>query len=422
MFAALLLSASLATPALAAERFPAPEFRTDYKLPATQTPPPAHLAWNIVDLVALAGGMALIAWFVHKRRWRAGVLITALAAVAYFGFYRKGCVCPVGSIQNVAFSIGGHGYALPWNVALIFLLPLLFALFHGRVFCAGVCPLGAIQDVLLWRPKQIPRWLDEALGLIPFAYLGLAVMLAVVGSDFVICRYDPFVGIFRRNATAPMLLLGAGLLALGMFVGRPYCRFLCPYGVLLRFLSPFSSKRVDIAPDDKCIDCRLCQASCPFGAIRYPLPDQATQSQRRRGLAIAILSVPILTGLLAVAGFYSGNLLSRIGFDVRLADQFRMEEQNPTLEPSLETAAARTLSREPAVVQQQAEGIQKRMRLGSACFGAWMGLVIGLKLVRTQRPQRRKGYVADPAGCLACARCFASCPVKAKSDAEMAAT
>ena len=42
---------------------------------------------------------------------------------------------------------------------------------------------------------------------------------------------------FRLNGPSHMFFLGGLLLALGVVVGRPYCRFLCPYGVILRLLS-----------------------------------------------------------------------------------------------------------------------------------------------------------------------------------------
>ena len=58
-----------------------------------------------------------------------------------------------------------------------------------------------------------------------------------------ICQYDPFVPLFRLNGPGYMLFLGGVLLATGLLIGRPYCRFLCPYGVLLRLLSPFSGRR-----------------------------------------------------------------------------------------------------------------------------------------------------------------------------------
>ena len=37
-----------------------------------------------------------------------------------------------------------------------------------------------------------------------------------------------------------MLTAGGILLVSGVFIARPYCRFLCPYGILLRWASLFS--------------------------------------------------------------------------------------------------------------------------------------------------------------------------------------
>jgi polyferredoxin len=50
-------------------------------------------------------------------------------------------------------------------------------------------------------------------------------------------------------------------------IGRPYCRFLCPYGALLAIVGRFAIKPVQITPDDE-LDCGLCAESCPFGAIQ----------------------------------------------------------------------------------------------------------------------------------------------------------
>ena len=66
-----------------------------------------------------------------------------------------------------------------------------------------------------------------------------------------------------------MVLSGAALLLLGVFVGRPYCRFLCPYGALLKLGAIVAKWRVRVTPD-YCTQCRLCEASCPFGAMREP--------------------------------------------------------------------------------------------------------------------------------------------------------
>ena len=199
------------------------------------------------------------------------VTTIAVASLAYFGFYRQGCVCPVGSLQNVATALADSSYVIPVVVLAFFLMPLVAALVCGRVFCSGVCPLGAIQDLVLLRPWQLPAAVDRWGGKLPYAYLALAVWLAVqpaASRDFVICRFDPFVGFFRLAGAPWLLMTGGVLLLLGTFVGRPYCRFLCPYGALLGMVSRFAWKPVRITPDEE-LDCGLCAEACPFGAIRH---------------------------------------------------------------------------------------------------------------------------------------------------------
>ena len=117
------------------------------------------------------------------------------------------------------------------------------------------------------RDGETDRLIDARL--LRYAYLIAAVWFAIrpaVSRDFVICRFDPFIGFFRRDGFAHMLALGGGFLVLGMFVGRPYCRYLCPYGVLLSWCTRLSRRGVTITPGKE-LDCGLCTAACPYGAI-----------------------------------------------------------------------------------------------------------------------------------------------------------
>jgi polyferredoxin len=240
-----------------------------YVLPSVQRPHPRSFWWEALDTALLVAALGLSTWIVLARRKRKWLVPLTIGCLAYFGFYREGCVCPIGAIQNVTVALTDPSYIVSYSVIAFFTLPLVLALFFGRVFCGGVCPLGAIQELVLLKPVQVPRPVDRVLGSLKYIYLTLAILFALlpeVGRDFIVCRFDPFVGFFRGDGPANMLMIGGGFLLLGIWVGRPYCRYLCPYGALLSILSRLSWRGVTITPDKE-LDCGLCIEACPYGAI-----------------------------------------------------------------------------------------------------------------------------------------------------------
>ena len=399
----------------AQQRFPKPEFDSGYVQPSPTTPEPRAMALEYFDVFVLLAVLSLASWLAIKKRSRRGLLWLSLFSLIYFGFYRDGCICSIGAIQNVALSIFQPTYAISLTALLFFILPLLFALFFGRTFCAAACPLGAIQDLIVINPISIPSWIRKTLGFIPVIYLGLAVLFAATGSDFIICRYDPFVGIFRMDGPFLMIFLGITFLLLGMFYARPYCRVFCPYGVILGWLSRFSKWHMSITPSE-CIKCKLCKDSCPFDAIEVPSdqayrdPEVSRKNLRKFILYIAL--IPVLTLVGGWIGSKSHIFLSRVHPDVYLAElmitnpELKEDEENLDIQAFLESGE--TFEQ----LVEQASVIRDKYKKGGWALGGFIGLVLGITLMNQVVFRRREDYEPHKGDCFSCGRCMDYCPVE----------
>ena len=416
---ALLLAGLLAgasTAARAQEVLSRPEI-PGYDTPDWQEAQPRSVELEYLDTAALAGGLALATYLALVRRSRWGLLALAVASLLWLGFWRKGCVCPIGAIQNVTLGLSDPSYTVPLVVLAFFTLPLVVTLFFGRTFCAAVCPLGAVQELVAVRPVRVPRWLEHALGLVPYIYLGAAVVFAATGAGFIICRYDPFVGFFRLSAGTGMLVFGGLLLLIGVFVGRPYCRFLCPYGAILGLLSRASKWHASIPPEE-CINCRLCEDVCPYGAIRGPTvaPTAAQRRTGRRRLAAVLALAPVLIGAGAWLGGTLEVPLSWMHPTVCLAERVRLEEAAAGAGRDVGTTDASDAFRNTGRFNRElyAEATSLRGRFGTAgtLLGAWVGLVLAAKLIHLSIRRRRDDFRPDRAGCVSCGRCFEYCPLE----------
>ena len=368
---------------MAVARFPKPDFTSGYEYPNIVHGIPNELFWNILDVVLLVGMMSLVVWAAYRKRSRSIIFSMSLVSVLYFGFFRSGCVCSVGSIQNVVVAAVDTNYHLPWYVLLVFLLPIVFALLFGRVFCSGVCPLGALQELVNVRNFRLSRAVSATLSMIPWAYLAFTILYAATRSQFLICRLDPFIGIFRLGGDLGVMTFGIVLLVMSVFIGRPFCQFLCPYGALLSVFSSLSWKKLEIT-DKGCINCALCGVSCPVDAIRAPQSSRTKEARRtgvRRIILLAVL-LPVLTFVGSVLLGSQSEALSLAHKDVYLYELLLRQEANPELEESLEVETFHALGGDIAELKAKVDAVRRDYVLYAHLAGALIGFVIGFKLLK----------------------------------------
>jgi ferredoxin len=168
---------------------------------------------------------------------------------------------------------------------------------------------------------------------------------------------------------------------------------------------------VTITPDE-CVQCRLCEDSCPFGAVREPTTDWSPRDLEsgKKRLALLLLLLPVLVFVGGWAGSSLKTVISRAHPTVRLAERIYLEETSAVEETTDASSAFRATGNEIKGLYEEASNIRARFELGGWILGGFVGIVIGLKLLGLSVSRRRTDYEADRASCLACGRCFSYCP------------
>lgn len=176
-------------------------------------------------------------------------------------------------------------------------------------------------------------------------------------------------------------------------------------------MSRVSHKHLAITPTN-CVNCRLCEASCPFDYIDKPNTGLAREARdigvRRLGYLFVML--PVLIALGAWVGNQMGVPMSRYHRTVSLAEQVLSEKSSPSAIPSLEVDAYRSKGTPEDELLTEALTIRRQLTMGGTLLGGFLGLVFGLKLIGISTVRTQKDYQVNKTHCFSCARCCSYCP------------
>jgi polyferredoxin len=210
-----------------------------------------------------------------------------------------------------------------------------------------------------------------------------------------------------------MILFGVLLLIFSVFTGRPFCRFICPYGAILSLFSRISFRKVQITKKE-CINCQLCHNACPVDAIRPPYENKVKESRVKgvRRILIYLIILPVMIFAGAFVMRLMSDSLSRVNKDVRLYEMVIQNEVQPQEIQSLELQTFYGQGKTVEELATQIVKIKKDFRVWAGIIGAFIGLVIALTLINLSTKRTRKLYEIDDANCVSCGKCFKYCPNK----------
>jgi len=202
--------------------------------------------------------------------------------------------CPIGSLQA---TIGAKGVRFSFYMVGFFLFT---GAILGRVVCGFLCPFGLVQDLIYRIPffkkcKNMPG--HKGLVWIKYVVLALLVILlpAFAVNEFGVsdpwfCKYlcpsgTLFGGIPLIAANEGLQQALGGLfvwklsvlvviLVWSLWVYRPFCKYLCPLGVIYGWFNPIALSRFRM-DKERCIDCKKCKSVCPMDIPVYAKPNSA---------------------------------------------------------------------------------------------------------------------------------------------------
>ena len=181
--------------------------------------------------------------------------------------------CPIGIIQNFII----YGRPPLFTIGLLGVYGTIF----GRAFCGWACPFGALQDLISHfrhgrSLKTRPIWYAK------FIVLILSLAAAWYFLDTVFCKLCPSGSLFGAiifrivhpayiSALSPNFYIHIFTLALTILlaalISRFWCRYLCPLGAISGIFNRISIISINLNPK-RCLKCNYCLEDCIMGISR----------------------------------------------------------------------------------------------------------------------------------------------------------
>jgi len=186
---------------------------------------------------------------------------------------------PISALISLAYWFGTGIMNTVHPSGLVILLAIVaVSVLVKKAFCGWLCPVGTLSETLwkfgkkiLGRNLTLPRWLDYPLRSLKYllmAYFVWSILTMDVEGlkAFIYSPYNKMADVKMYLFFAEISSFAFGviltLMLLSVVIRNFWCRYLCPYGALLGFLSLLGQLKIT-RNAETCVDCELCTKACP---------------------------------------------------------------------------------------------------------------------------------------------------------------
>jgi len=176
---------------------------------------------------------AIVSLKIKNKRYR---IVQQLLNVGVLGFWAGTFVDYTVMLSVMSNGLGASASAVTLLMLFVaFIYPLFGKKDH---YCMWICPLGSLQELASrcnprYKIKMNARTV-KALQWVRTILWGVLMLCLWTGFFISWIDYELFTAFMVNEAATGVVIAGAAFVVLSLFVTRPYCRFVCPTGALMR--------------------------------------------------------------------------------------------------------------------------------------------------------------------------------------------
>lgn len=186
-------------------------------------------------------------------------------------------ICPFGGVATIYefFTTGTFIQKIHNASFILMILGVIAAILFGTLFCGYICPFGSFQEWIGKLGKKlfpnrynrmVPQKLDRILRYLRYGVLAMVLYNTAVTAKLVFQSVDPYYALFNfftdEVAVSAYVMLGV-IVVLSLFIERPWCKYLCPYGAFLSLFNPIRIFKIRRS-ENSCVGCKKCDRVCPM--------------------------------------------------------------------------------------------------------------------------------------------------------------